>query len=188
MGKQTSKQKKKGNAHHKVLDFFVHIQVNVFLCVSFYLFRHNIIVVRRQYANVGLMHYPDAVVNLHKGAVLVSTEQLREEGGLEQLMERLTAVGLQLSFAFVLIHNLGEVNGWVSGSLKMFGVLEIFFVNSLFVTQTCTCSFLTVQVSWRFYWYFVLLDLWISCSYCYVVTCNIFWDIAAGRVMHAKHT
>ena len=66
------------------------------------------IVLRRDYPCVGQVHYPDVVVSLHKGAVLLHMRQLREEGGLERLVERLTAVGLQLTTVWVLVHSLGD--------------------------------------------------------------------------------
>ena len=66
------------------------------------------IVLRRDYPSVGRVHYPDVVVSLHKGAVLLHVRQLREEGGLEQLVERLTAVGLQLTTVWVFVHSLGD--------------------------------------------------------------------------------
>ena len=66
------------------------------------------VVVRRDYTSVGCVHFPDMVVSIHKGAVLLHMRQLREEGGLERLMERLTAVGLQLSIVWVLVHSLED--------------------------------------------------------------------------------
>ncbi|KAL8622501.1 hypothetical protein ACOMHN_034164 [Nucella lapillus] len=70
--------------------------------------RHNILVVRRDYASLGHEHYPDVVANVHKGAVLVPAGQLREEGGLERVTERLASVGLQLSTVWVLLHGMGD--------------------------------------------------------------------------------
>ncbi|KAK7100593.1 uncharacterized protein [Littorina saxatilis] len=72
--------------------------------------RHNVMVMRRDYASIGLTHYPDVLVNVHRGAVLLHAEELREEGGLERLTEKLTALGLPLSTVWIIVHSLGDAN------------------------------------------------------------------------------